>query len=183
MFNNAQLAHQANIRSGDTRVYPLVKDKIVKLWTCFVIFRHCVKKTMDTDATTTISNQEAFYQRLLEQLSTRPNVPGVDDIKLPPFTVGKDDPLDWCAEAETVVTTFGWNDHVTLSKVAGSFRGEASNWFERWNPPGKRTWDQLKLDVCESFAGSTDVGELIFKAVNFSSDGCVDFGEYGRTKL
>lgn len=133
------------------------------------------------------STLETLLRGFLERVDSRPNVPPTvvpgESVTLPSFVSGRDDPQRWVDEISNLAVDLGWNDGILLAKISNCFEGEAGEWFANWNPVDRRSWESLKRDLCESFAGTANFGKLSHVAINYNSVGCPSYGFYGRMKL
>lgn len=104
-------------------------------------------------------------------------------LNLPKFEPRRDDPEQWVNEISEMASELGWSDSTIMAQIGGCFEGEAGEWFNVWSPIDRRSWANLKIDLCESFAGTVNFGKLMYDAISFSSEGCPTFGQYARLKL
>ncbi|VEN56960.1 unnamed protein product [Callosobruchus maculatus] len=106
-----------------------------------------------------------------------------EGLRLPKFVPGKDDPQQWANEISEMAAELGWSDTTIMAQIGDCFEGEAGEWFKVWSPIDRRSWANLKVDICESFAGTLNFGKLMYDAISFTSNGCSTFSQYARLKL
>nr|CAI5826430.1 unnamed protein product [Callosobruchus analis] len=96
---------------------------------------------------------------------------------------GRDDKQQWANEISEVAAELGWSDTTIMAQVGDCFEGEAGERFKVWSPINRRSWANLKVDLCERFVGTLDFGTLMHDTISYSSNGCSTFGQYACLQL
>ncbi|XP_072945682.1 uncharacterized protein [Epargyreus clarus] len=88
----------------------------------------------------------------------------------------------WCEEVDRARETNGWNDHECLSRVASCLKGDARVWLGEW-VSNDRTWSNFKREFIPLCPGKLDYANILFDAMNKTSDKYPSYAEYARCTL
>lgn len=88
----------------------------------------------------------------------------------------------WCEEVDRAKEVNGWNDHECLSRVASCLRGDANVWLGEW-VSNDRTWSNFKHEFKPLCPGKLDYANILFEAMNTTSDRYSSYAEYARRTL
>lgn len=88
----------------------------------------------------------------------------------------------WCEEVDRARDTNGWNDHECLSRVAACLKGDAKVWLSEW-VTNDRTWSNFKREFKSLCPSKLDYANILFNAMNTTSDKYPTYAEYARRTL
>ncbi|XP_047026313.1 uncharacterized protein LOC124634698 [Helicoverpa zea] len=88
----------------------------------------------------------------------------------------------WCEEVDRAREANGWNDHECLSRVATCLKGDAKVWLGEW-VSNDRTWSKFKREFKPLCPGKIDYANILFEAMNTTSDKYSSYAEYARRTL
>lgn len=108
-----------------------------------------------------------------------------DDIALPLFDPEKNDcgAASWCHSIEILSKELNWSSIKTAAKAGKALKGSALLWFESWDPPEGRTWEQFSVDIVSAYPERKNLAEKLRKAVLYVSDSADSYSEYAREKI
>lgn len=88
----------------------------------------------------------------------------------------------WCEEVDRAREANGWSDHECLSRVASCLKGDARVWLGEW-VTNDRTWTNFKLEFKPLCPSKLDYANILFEAMNTTSDKYSGYAEYARRTL
>ncbi|XP_050563099.1 uncharacterized protein LOC126912845 [Spodoptera frugiperda] len=88
----------------------------------------------------------------------------------------------WCEEVDRAAVANGWRDHECLSRVASCLKGDAKVWLNEW-VTNDRTWSNFKLEFKPLCPRKLDYANILFEAMNTTSDKYTTYAEYARRTL
>ncbi|XP_046142813.1 uncharacterized protein LOC123988077 [Osmia bicornis bicornis] len=86
----------------------------------------------------------------------------------------------WCDTVENITKDLTTSQR--LCCATHSLAGSAKEWYRTWkgNP---RNWTTFREDLCSVYAADDRIGQLLRRAVLYTSDDATSYAEYARTKL
>ncbi|XP_076660184.1 uncharacterized protein LOC143363497 [Halictus rubicundus] len=86
----------------------------------------------------------------------------------------------WCDMVEEI--TKDLTSTQRLCSATHALTGSAKEWYRTWrgNP---RTWTIFRQDLCSIYTTEDRLGQLLRRAVLYTSDDAASYSEYARTKL
>uniref|UniRef100_A0A2H1WBQ7 SFRICE_019665 n=1 Tax=Spodoptera frugiperda TaxID=7108 RepID=A0A2H1WBQ7_SPOFR len=88
----------------------------------------------------------------------------------------------WCEEVDRAAIANAWRDHECLSRVASCLKGDAKVWLNEW-VTNDRTWSNFKLEFKPLCPRKLDYANILFEAMNTTSDKYTTYAEYARRTL
>lgn len=88
----------------------------------------------------------------------------------------------WCEEVDRAKDANGWSDHECLSRVASCLKGDAKVWLGEW-VTNDRTWSNFKKEFKPLCPSKLDYANILFEAMNSTSDKYATYAEYARRTL
>ncbi|XP_073961495.1 uncharacterized protein [Choristoneura fumiferana] len=127
------------------------------------------------------SEASTFAQALMQAIKT------MHPVKSQHYYVSNFDPSinnieAWCEEVDRARVSNGWNDHECLSRVASCLKGDAKIWLSEW-VTNDRTWSNFKREFKSLCPSKLDFANILFNAMNATSDKYPTYAEYARRTL
>lgn len=88
----------------------------------------------------------------------------------------------WCEEVDRARDANNWSDHECLSRVATGLKGDAKVWLSEW-VTNDRTWTNFKQEFKPLCPTKLDFANILFDAMNTTSDKYSTYAEYARRTL
>ncbi|XP_072934810.1 uncharacterized protein [Epargyreus clarus] len=88
----------------------------------------------------------------------------------------------WCEEVERAKKANNWHDSECLSRVSGCLKGDARLWLNEWIT-NERTWSNFCKEFKPLFPRKLDYANILFNAMQSTSDGFNTYAEYARRTL
>ncbi|GBP07911.1 hypothetical protein EVAR_78067_1 [Eumeta japonica] len=86
------------------------------------------------------------------------------------------------AKVDRAKNVNGWSDHECLSRVANCLRGDAKTWICEW-VTNDRTWSNFKREFKPLCPVKLDFANILYDAMNNTSDKYTTYAEYARRAL
>lgn len=140
-----------------------------------------VPRQQSTESSTRCSEASTFATALMQAIKT------MQPSKSQHYYVSNFDPSInnievWCEEVDRAREANGWNDHECLSRVAMCLKGDAKVWLGEW-VSNDRTWSNFKREFKPLCPGKLDYANILFEAMNATSDKYSSYAEYARCTL
>lgn len=88
----------------------------------------------------------------------------------------------WCEEVDRAKLTNGWGDAECLSRISNCLKGDAKSWLDEW-VTHDRSWSNFKLEFTPLCPRRLDYANILFEAINTTSDKYATYAEYARRLL
>lgn len=88
----------------------------------------------------------------------------------------------WCEEVDRAKDANNWSDHECLSRVASCLKGDAKVWLSEW-VTNDRSWSNFKKEFKPLCPSKLDYANILFNAMNTTSDKYQTYAEYARRTL
>lgn len=88
----------------------------------------------------------------------------------------------WCEEVERARLANNWQDSECLSRVANCLKGDARTWLSEW-VTNDRTWSSFVREFKPLCPRKLDYANILFDAMNTTSDKYPSYAEYARRTL
>nr|XP_026499896.1 uncharacterized protein LOC113403527 [Vanessa tameamea] len=129
----------------------------------------------------TCSEASTLAQALMQAIKT------IQPAKSQHYYVSNFDPSvnnieTWCEEVDRAREANGWNDHECLARVASCLKADAKVWFSEW-VSNDRTWSNFKNEFKPLCLRQLDYANILFEAMNTTSDKFATYAEYARRTL
>lgn len=88
----------------------------------------------------------------------------------------------WCEEVDRAKDANNWSDHECLARVASCLMGDAKVWLSEW-VTNDRTWSNFKREFKSLCHSKLNYANILFDAMNMTSNKYPTFAEYARRTL
>lgn len=120
-----------------------------------------------------------FLKKLAIELKSV--APSDQNFEIPCFFPNEDDVGKWLGYVEEIRKELKCTDIQILSRVRTALKQNAGPWCEHWRPD-VRSWENFKRDIIEAYPQKKNLGILLKKVCNLTSQNFNTYAAYVHQK-